>query len=340
MNDDMGSRSKLQQARFRLGYWLAEKKIRKLSFEDFETTCRNAGIDLVKIDLDQALESQGPFDIIIHKLTDQIARSQTGCTDAQLQIDRFQDYVASNSDVIVVDPLDRVMKLFDRHQQYILVKHCLAADGIKDCHCFAPSFVELTSASVDDNVAAIHQHGLQFPLVCKPSASHGSSQCHQMSIVFNEAGLKEVEYPCLAQTFVNHNARLFKIFVMGRKQFIVERPSIKNFEAGDYETIFFNSNDVSKPYASSFLTKMPASELVEPVFEADEAKLNVLTVRLQETFQLDLFGIDVIIENCTGRYAIIDINTFPGYEDVPDFFENLLSFLQQKLAYKFDQLSD
>ena len=56
--------------------------------------------------------------------------------------------------------------------------------------------------------------------------------CVQMCIVFNEAGLKEVEYPCLAQTFVNHNARLFKIFVMGRKQFIVERPSIKNFAAG------------------------------------------------------------------------------------------------------------
>lgn len=54
----------------------------------------------------------------------------------------------------------------------------------------------------------------------------------QMSIVFHEAGLKCVEIPCLAQSFVNHNARLFKIFVIGDRQFVVERPSIKNFHAG------------------------------------------------------------------------------------------------------------
>jgi inositol-1,3,4-trisphosphate 5/6-kinase/inositol-tetrakisphosphate 1-kinase len=118
---------------------------------------------------------------------------------------------------------------------------------------------------------------------------------------------------------------------MGDKQFIVERPSIRNFTAGDYDTIFFNSNDVSKPYASSFLTKMEECDLEQPVHEADNNKLKMITSRLQQTFKLDLFGVDVIIENVTGRYAIIDINTFPGYEDVPDFFEHLLHFLQQKL---------
>lgn len=53
-----------------------------------------------------------------------------------------------------------------------------------------------------------------------------------MSIVFHEAGLKCVETPCVAQTFVNHNARLFKLFVVGNKHFMVERPSIKNLTAG------------------------------------------------------------------------------------------------------------
>lgn len=53
-----------------------------------------------------------------------------------------------------------------------------------------------------------------------------------MSIVFNEAGLKDVEIPCLLQTFVNHNARLFKIFVIGDQHHIVLRPSIKNLYAG------------------------------------------------------------------------------------------------------------
>lgn len=58
--------------------------------------------------------------------------------------------------------------------------------------------------------------------------------------------------------------------------------------------------------------KMDDSQLEQPVFKPDAEKLRGLTIRLQQTFGLDLFGIDVIIENVTGRYAIIDVNTFPG----------------------------
>jgi len=42
-----------------------------------------------------------------------------------------QEYVSRHSDVVVIDPLENIMKLFDRHQQYNLVKQCLAFDGIK-----------------------------------------------------------------------------------------------------------------------------------------------------------------------------------------------------------------
>jgi len=41
-----------------------------------------------------------------------------------------QEYVSRHSDVIVIDPLESIMKLFDRHQQYNLVKHCLAFSDI------------------------------------------------------------------------------------------------------------------------------------------------------------------------------------------------------------------
>ena len=57
---------------------------------------------------------------------------------------------------------------------------------------------------------------------------------------------------------------------------------------------------------------MDECDLELPVFEPNENKLRSLAVRLQQIFGLELFGIDVIIENVTGRYAIIDINTFPG----------------------------
>jgi hypothetical protein len=41
----------------------------------------------------------------------------------------LQDYVDRNRGVVVIDPLENVMKLFDRHQQYNLVKQCTAIDG-------------------------------------------------------------------------------------------------------------------------------------------------------------------------------------------------------------------
>ena len=57
-----------------------------------------------------------------------------------------QEYVSRHHDVIVIDPLDSIMKLFDRHQQYNLVKHCLALDAGSSvlcveiiCHFFVSS---------------------------------------------------------------------------------------------------------------------------------------------------------------------------------------------------------
>lgn len=53
-----------------------------------------------------------------------------------------------------------------------------------------------------------------------------------MAIIFNEAGLADICPPCVVQSFVNHNARLFKIFIVGPRHFVVQRPSIRNCYAG------------------------------------------------------------------------------------------------------------
>lgn len=57
---------------------------------------------------------------------------------------------------------------------------------------------------------------------------------------------------------------------------------------------------------------MTDSEYDYPIIEPDERKLVHLVSALQKKFGLDLLGVDVIIENDTGRYAVIDINVFPG----------------------------
>jgi len=49
-----------------------------------------------------------------------------------------------------------------------------------------------------------------------------------------------------------------------------------------------------------------------PVIEPDKKKVDHLVSGIQKKFGLELLGIDVIIENGTGRYGVIDINAFPG----------------------------
>ncbi len=58
------------------------------------------------------------------------------------------------------------------------------------------------------------------------------SSCPQMAIIFSEEDLHNVRPPCVIQSFINHNAVLYKVFVVGDSYTVVERPSLKNFPAG------------------------------------------------------------------------------------------------------------
>jgi len=62
---------------------------------------------------------------------------------------------------------------------------------------------------------------------------------------------------------------------------------------------------------------------------------------IREIFGLILVGIDVVIENHTGKYAIIDVNVFPGYDGYPNFFEHLIDSIKKLLVEResFKQIS-
>lgn len=133
-----------------------------------------------------------------------------------------------------------------------------------------------------------------------------------MSIVFNEEGLKDCKPPCVAQSFVNHNAVLYKIFIVGLRYYFVERPSLKNFTAGAQSTIFFESADVSKAGARSSLSVLDVEDESIPKMSPDLHIFSRITETLRKAFGMELIGVDVVIENYSGKYAIIDVNAYPG----------------------------
>ena len=347
---------------YRVGYWWSEKKSQKLDANELKRLFAERQCELVKLDFDRHMDLQGPFHLIVHKISDILVRADQGDQIARKTISAFENYVRKHPETIILDPLDNNRTLLDRYKQYRLIEQSNLA---KENVVFTPTFVHLTSTNIDVNRGRIRRSKVTFPIVCKPILAQGSTGAHQMCIIFNEAGLKDVKPPCVAQSFVNHNAKLFKLFVIKDKYYVMERPSLKNFHSGDYETVFFYSHDISKPNSSSFLTELDETDkhhlesLVlkmqkfavatkkteptnsvscgktmksiyddnhcdekqsssSPLIPNDEILKKIVKI-FNDKLGLAFYGIDIIIEKGTSRYAIIDMNTFPGYDGVDNF---------------------
>ncbi|KAL7379712.1 hypothetical protein ABVT39_004551 [Epinephelus coioides] len=312
----------------RVGYWLSEKKMKKLNFQAFADLCRKRGIEVVQLDLSQPLEEQGPLDVIIHKLTDLILEADQNDSQAVLLVQRVQDYIDAHPETIVLDPLPAIRTLLDRCKSYQLIHRLESC--MQDERICSPPFMVLNSECSPDVLEQIKRQGLTFPFICKTRVAHGTNS-HEMAIIFSEEDLNDVKPPCVIQSFINHNAVLYKVFVVGDSYTVVERPSLKNFPAGpaDRKAIFFNSHNVSKPESSSDLT---TRENVEGVSQPpSDDVIRELSRSLRQALGVSLFGIDVIINNQTGQHAVIDINAFPGYEGVPEFFNDLLNHITSVL---------
>ncbi|XP_064420939.1 inositol-tetrakisphosphate 1-kinase isoform X2 [Latimeria chalumnae] len=270
------------------------------------------------------MEEQGPLDVIIHKLTDVMLEADQNDSQSLQLVQRFQDYIEAHPETIVLDPLPAIRTLLDRCKSYELIRRI--ESYMQDERICSPPFMELTTEFGDNFLDLIEKNRLTFPFLCKTRVAHGTSS-HEMAIIFNKEGLKNIKPPCVIQSFINHNAVLYKVFVVGESYSVVERPSLKNFPAGpaDRKSIFFNSHNVSKPESSSDLT---ALEKIEGVFgRPSDDVIREVSKALRQALGVSLFGIDVIINNQTGQHAVIDINAFPGYEGVPEFFTDLLNHI-------------
>ncbi|XP_078592962.1 inositol-tetrakisphosphate 1-kinase-like [Branchiostoma floridae x Branchiostoma japonicum] len=316
---------------WRVGCWLSEKKKKTFSIHTFSQYCRCRGMELVLIDSSRPLVAQGPFHAILHKLTDVIIKAQEGDTHAQAQLQQVEDYLSSHPEVLVVDPLSSVRSLMDRWTAYHIIQECIPKD--KGADIFMPEFVEIKTTDRTEILQLLQEGGVHFPFVCKRSVAQGSAS-HEMAIIFNAEGLKDLlSPPCVAQNFVNHNAVLHKVFVVGESYFVVERPSLKNFSAGDQSTIYFNSHDVSKAGSSSFLNQLDSRDRVScPSLPLCREKFEHVLTNIRQQLGITLFGMDIIVENRTSRHAIIDINAFPSYDGVQDPFSVVADHLQSLLT--------
>nr|XP_054759050.1 inositol-tetrakisphosphate 1-kinase-like [Lytechinus pictus] len=318
----------------KIGYWVPEKKKKKLNFGELAILFRQRGTELVELDLQKSLSDQGPFSVIFHKLTDVVTQAAKGDNKARCMIDNLEMYIKVNPDVVVLDPLSAVKNLMDRNISYQVLLDSLQSNPDIHRKVKVPNFVEIHTTKETEIMQLLRKAQVGFPLVCKPSQAHGSVISHKMSLIFNEAGLKDIRPPCVAQTFINHNALLHKVFIIGDQYFVVKRPSVKNFTIGgsDQSTIFFDSHDVSKFNSTSFLNELDETDADHVMLEPCSEVLKSLADCLHNGLQMSLIGADVIVENHTGLHYVIDVNAFPGYDGVPEFMQVLFNYIERLIV--------
>jgi hypothetical protein len=70
-------------------------------------------VDLRLIDPSKSIESQGPFELVFHKLTDELANEGTNASMRHI-VQSFEVYFAAHPEVIDIDPIAVQRKALDR----------------------------------------------------------------------------------------------------------------------------------------------------------------------------------------------------------------------------------
>jgi inositol-1,3,4-trisphosphate 5/6-kinase/inositol-tetrakisphosphate 1-kinase len=275
-----------------------------------------------------------------------------------------------NPRLIIVDPLEEVKKVMDRNILNDVINAgniiCLDNSPIK-----TPSSVLLNSEVLSGWMKDPSSISLKFPLICKPVQACGTRDSHQMMILTGPQSISEllgVNQEWIAQEFLNHNATIYKVYVIGDFCEVTPRLSLPDFP-NDYsvdECIHFNSHD---PIPSSMFSAHSAEDCKSPIgsekplmqrkgisriasidntilndpnrtrsplvrgSRGKEFELwNSISTQLRDRLKLDLFGYDVIIHSESGLFYVVDINYFPSYKNISQFPELLLSYLLIRLS--------
>ncbi len=113
---------------------------------------------------------------------------------------------------------------------------------------------------------------------------------------------------------------MFKIYVIGDKYYTCEKPSVKNLRAGEGETLFFDSTNITK---GEYFPKLHESDPNYISFETSDEKelldqglVVELISKLRSVLDFNILGVDVIIDEETGDYGIVDLNYSPSFNCV------------------------
>jgi len=331
---------------YKIGYVFTEKKIKHQGIQQFIDYSKKNNFDINPINLDIPVESQGPYDCIIHKITDLIAKAENGDLAVKKQVDNFKNYVNNNPSLPILDPIDVVCKLMDR---------ITANDLLEKVRTMENENGKILFKLPDYTIRPLYKEDLKdihFPIMCKRINACSSKIAHEMALIptlekvdearkIMSSSTNNENEKYIIQQFVNHDGILFKIYVYDSNFKVIIRPSLNNVKTEDI--IYFDSQKIPKefkeqtnteegvPPPNSFANHSSADVIERKKRLLDEDKITEITNDLSDCLNLTLYGYDVIIDSETNDYYIVDVNYFPAYAGVEDFNEILYKAILKKL---------
>jgi len=317
----------------RIGLWLGGKQ------KQWEAALRSQASDwaeehgvvaeVAAVDLQMPLEEQ-KFDVVLHKLCSHFALEGTDPVMAA-ELARITEYFDTHPGV-AFDPITATRELNDR---YVL---CQKLQGINvqfgDERVVQPPYC---AAQTEKDVAKMIQSmSFDLPWICKPFVADGVPQSHDLAMIVRPEGLYQAKLPFIVQPFINHDAQILKVYVLGDTITQLRRPSLPNTTKGPVSEgpAFVPFGRISNAGGDKEKDCKVLPENESSVPEMSQQLLKLVVREMIARLDVRLFGVDFIRDRETGHYMIIDVNYLPGYYGVPNVFEQLLDMMLSKKTGK------
>lgn len=270
------------------------------------------------------------IDILFHRYTD--FEKDVHDYECQLKVANFKDIYhnpKAGEKVKVVDPpdcleiinnrmtfQDTFVSLLNSKEFEHALDEYFATTKNKKVAIKIPLAKKVIPTAVTDIKEMITTLGLKYPLIVKTLASSVTANSHKMAVALTEEGLQEIEnhkiYKVedhLLQELINHDGRIYKVYVIGSEILVQQKQSIPNItqESLGLDHFYFDSQK-SFHEVEFFKNKISFEK-----GEIDVGAMKILCQFISKRLNLSMFGVDIVEETGTGTYYLVDINYFPGY---------------------------
>jgi hypothetical protein len=142
-----------------------------------ETLIETDLVSFAPWEYERPLDSQPDFDIIIHKLTEDIEKEES-----KEKIAALENYLNSHPQTKIVDPIESVRKVTSRARTVEYIDSLQAAIGRQVCPFTQPAYAIITKdlSRKEDVAALLKEKNISYPVICKPIEACGTPNSHSM----------------------------------------------------------------------------------------------------------------------------------------------------------------